>query len=77
MDNRHLFAFKYMLYLPTEDALRQELERERTLAVKEATIKYSTTLQTSIPDVHELACELEHADAGEGDRSEHQDFERP
>ena len=28
-ENRQLFASKYMMYLPTEEALRQELERER------------------------------------------------
>ena len=30
-DNKQLFASKYMLYLPTEEALRRELERERRL----------------------------------------------
>jgi predicted nuclease of restriction endonuclease-like (RecB) superfamily len=30
-DNDHLFASKYMLYLPTEEELRKELERERKL----------------------------------------------
>ena len=34
-ENRQLFASKYMLYLPTEEALRQELERERALVVRE------------------------------------------
>ncbi|MBI4801740.1 MAG: DUF1016 domain-containing protein [Elusimicrobia bacterium] len=29
--NKRLFASKYMLYLPTEDELRRELERERQL----------------------------------------------
>jgi hypothetical protein len=28
-DNENLFASKYMLYLPTEEELRRELERER------------------------------------------------
>jgi hypothetical protein len=28
-DNENLFASKYMLYLPTEDELKRELERER------------------------------------------------
>jgi hypothetical protein len=28
-DNQQLFAAKYLLYLPTEDELRRELERER------------------------------------------------
>ena len=30
-DNKQLFASKYMLYLPTEEELRRELERERRL----------------------------------------------
>jgi predicted nuclease of restriction endonuclease-like (RecB) superfamily len=30
-DNKQLFASKYMLYLPTEDELRKELERERLM----------------------------------------------
>ena len=30
-DNKQLFASKYMLYLPTEEELRQEIERERRL----------------------------------------------
>lgn len=30
-ENDHLFASKYMLYMPTEDELKKELERERRL----------------------------------------------
>jgi len=30
-DNEHLFASKYMLYLPTEEELKREIERERYL----------------------------------------------
>jgi len=30
-DNEHLFASKYMLYLPSEEELKRELERERRL----------------------------------------------
>jgi hypothetical protein len=30
-DSRQLFASKYMLYLPTEEELVQELDRERKL----------------------------------------------
>ena len=30
-DNERLFASKYMLYLPSEEELKQELERERRL----------------------------------------------
>ena len=39
-ENRQLFASKYMLYLPTEEALREELERERALAVREQPAQY-------------------------------------
>lgn len=30
-DNKQLFASKYMLYLPTEEELQKEIERERRL----------------------------------------------
>lgn len=30
-DSKQLFASKYMLYIPTEEELKQELERERRL----------------------------------------------
>jgi len=30
-DSKQLFASKYMLFLPTEEELRRELERERGL----------------------------------------------
>lgn len=30
-ENNHLFASKYMLYMPTEDELKKELERERRI----------------------------------------------
>jgi predicted nuclease of restriction endonuclease-like (RecB) superfamily len=33
-DNKRLFASKYMLYLPTEEELKRELERERLLIEK-------------------------------------------
>jgi predicted nuclease of restriction endonuclease-like (RecB) superfamily len=33
-DNKQLFASKYMLYLPTEEELKRELERERLLIEK-------------------------------------------
>jgi predicted nuclease of restriction endonuclease-like (RecB) superfamily len=39
-ESKQIFASKYMLYLPTEEALRHELERERTLAVRECTVPY-------------------------------------
>ena len=39
-ENRQLFASKYMLYLPTEEALREELERERALVVREQRARY-------------------------------------
>jgi predicted nuclease of restriction endonuclease-like (RecB) superfamily len=40
-ESKQLFASKYMLYLPTEEALREELERERALAVRERSVEYS------------------------------------
>ena len=39
-ENQQLFASKYMLYLPTEEAFRQELERERALVVREQRVRY-------------------------------------
>ena len=39
-ENQQLFASKYMLYLPTEEALREELERERALVVRERQANY-------------------------------------
>lgn len=39
-ENQQLFASKYMLYLPTEEALREELERERALVVREQSPRY-------------------------------------
>jgi hypothetical protein len=42
-ENRQLFASKYMLYLPTEEALREELERERALVVREREARYEVT----------------------------------
>lgn len=39
-ENKQLFAAKYMLYLPTEEALREELERERALVVRERSARY-------------------------------------
>jgi len=43
-ENRQLFASKYMLYLPTEEALREELERERALVVREQQAQYAVAL---------------------------------
>ncbi len=39
-ENRQLFASKYKLYLPTEEELRMELERERELVVQEQEVRY-------------------------------------
>ena len=35
-ENKQLFASRYMLYLPTEEELRRELERERSLIEERA-----------------------------------------
>ncbi len=39
-ESRQLFASKYRLYLPTEEKLRIEIERERALAVREQRAMY-------------------------------------
>jgi predicted nuclease of restriction endonuclease-like (RecB) superfamily len=39
-ENRHLFASKYKLYLPTEQELIEEIEREKALIVREKGIRY-------------------------------------
>jgi predicted nuclease of restriction endonuclease-like (RecB) superfamily len=41
-ESRQLFASKYRLYLPTEEELRIEIERERSLAVREQRTMYKT-----------------------------------
>jgi len=46
-ENRQLFASKYMLYLPTEEALREELERERALVVRERQAQYAVLQKSS------------------------------
>ena len=43
-ENRQLIASRYMLYLPTEEALREELERERALVVREQPAQYAVAL---------------------------------
>jgi len=40
-ENRQLFASKYMMYLPTEEALREEVERERALVARERRASYA------------------------------------
>jgi predicted nuclease of restriction endonuclease-like (RecB) superfamily len=39
-ESRQLFASKYRLYLPSEEALRAEIEREREMVVKERLERY-------------------------------------
>ena len=39
-DSRQLFASKYKLYLPSEEELRKELERERAMIVRERQVGY-------------------------------------
>jgi predicted nuclease of restriction endonuclease-like (RecB) superfamily len=39
-DSRRLFASRYKLYLPTEEELRRELERERAMIVREMGAPY-------------------------------------
>ena len=38
--SNQLFASKYRLYLPSEEELRVEIERERGLAVREQEARY-------------------------------------
>lgn len=45
-ENKQLFASKYMLYLPTEEMLRQELDRERALAVREQRVQYGMAMHS-------------------------------
>jgi predicted nuclease of restriction endonuclease-like (RecB) superfamily len=44
-DKDNLFATKYMLYLPTEDELKRELERERELIERKRLLDAETTRQ--------------------------------
>ena len=39
-ENKRLFASRYRLFLPTEDQLRAEVERERALVVREHRAQY-------------------------------------
>lgn len=39
-ENKQLFASKYRLYLPSEEELRAEIEREREMVVREAGERY-------------------------------------
>ena len=39
-ESNQLFASKYRLYLPSEEELRAEIERERGLAVREQEVRY-------------------------------------
>lgn len=39
-ESRQLFASRYRLYLPSEEELRVEIERERELVVKERMVRY-------------------------------------
>ena len=39
-ESRNLFASKYRLYLPTEEELQAEIERERELIVREQQVRY-------------------------------------
>ena len=39
-ENKHIFASKYKLYLPTEDELKEEIEREKEMIVRERGERY-------------------------------------
>jgi predicted nuclease of restriction endonuclease-like (RecB) superfamily len=49
-DSRQLFASKYRLYLPSEEELREEIERERTLAVQEQVAVYRNAYERAAGD---------------------------
>ncbi|MDR1616210.1 MAG: hypothetical protein LBR98_04280 [Syntrophomonadaceae bacterium] len=38
-ENEHLFVSRYMLYLPTEEELKRELERERGLIERQRALE--------------------------------------
>ena len=40
-NNTQIFASKYMLYLPTEEELKRELEKERMLIETEKTLDFN------------------------------------
>ena len=40
-NNTQIFASKYMLYLPTEEELKKELENERKLIETEKTLEFA------------------------------------
>ena len=40
-NNTQIFASKYMLYLPTEEELKQELEKERMLIETEKKLEFN------------------------------------
>jgi predicted nuclease of restriction endonuclease-like (RecB) superfamily len=44
-ESRQLFASKYRLYLPSEEELRVEVEREREMVVKERMERYAEVVQ--------------------------------
>lgn len=39
-ENKQLFAAKYQLYLPTEQELIEEIEREKAMIVREQEVRY-------------------------------------
>lgn len=41
-DSKQIFASKYKLYLPTEDELKKELEREREMLEMERRLGWNT-----------------------------------
>lgn len=55
-DSRQLFASKYRFYLPSEEELREEIERERALAVREQGAVYRNAFDLAA--VHEASGEL-------------------
>lgn len=66
-ENRRLFASKYQLYLPTEDELVREIEREKALLAKE-TAKDRKTVRASRKNVEASKCGPTLADSAKRPR---------
>lgn len=61
-DNDHLFASKYMLYMPTPEQLRKEIERQKELFYLQQRVK--SNLDSTIDGMQNLSTDnlLNHAD---------------
>lgn len=53
-ESRQLFASKYRLYLPTEEELSAEIEREREMVVREQQVKYAVGQTSQVSETCEV-----------------------